>query len=76
VLSIYLYTLKSLIIRGFDGKVKVWSVDTNSCVATQTEATAAVYCVQWIRRSSGIGEGFVTGGVNKSLYYYFETSGE
>ena len=62
--------------RSFDGKVKVWSVDTGTCVATQNEATAAVYAVQSIQRGSGIGEGFVAAGGNKSIYYYRETTGE
>ncbi|KAF8533740.1 WD40-repeat-containing domain protein [Trichophaea hybrida] len=65
-----------LISGSFDGKVKVWSVDTFSCVATQNEATAAVHTVQSIPRGSGIGEGFVAAGANKNIYYYRETTGE
>ncbi|KAI5841299.1 WD40 repeat protein [Tricharina praecox] len=65
-----------LISGSFDGKVKVWSVDTGSCVATQNEATAAIHTVQSIPRGAGIGEGFVAAGANKSIYYYRESAGE
>lgn len=62
--------------RSFDGKVKVWSIDTFSCVATQSEATAAIHAVQSIPNGSRIGQGFVAAGANKSIYYYRETTGE
>ena len=64
------------ILRCFDGKVKVWSVDTFSCVATQNEATSSIYAVQSIPRGTGIGEGFVATGASRSIYYYRETTGE
>jgi len=65
-----------LLSGSFDGKVKVWSIDTCVCVATQNEAVAAVNAVHWVQKGSGMGEGFVTAGADKSLYYYRETSGE
>jgi hypothetical protein len=45
-------------------------------VATQSEATSAIHAVQTIPNGSGIGQGFVAAGANKSIYYYRETTGE
>ncbi|KAG0641622.1 WD40-repeat-containing domain protein [Tuber brumale] len=59
----------------FDGKVKVWSTDTKTCVATHTENDKALYGVKWIPKSSGIGEGFLTAGANGKLCFYREATG-
>ncbi|PWW72438.1 WD40 repeat-like protein [Tuber magnatum] len=59
----------------FDGKVKVWSTDTKTCVATHTENDKALYGVKWIPKSSGIGEGFFTAGANGKLCFYREATG-
>ncbi|KAI5819409.1 WD40-repeat-containing domain protein [Pyronema omphalodes] len=59
-----------------DGKVKVWSVDTFQCVATQNEASLGIYSVQTIPKGSGIGDGFIAVGANKSIYYYRESAGD
>ncbi len=34
--------------RSFDGKVKVWSMDTRTCVATYTEMDKAVWSAKWL----------------------------
>ncbi|TGZ85573.1 WD40 repeat-like protein [Ascodesmis nigricans] len=65
-----------LVSGSFDGKVKVWSMETRSCVATQSEATASVYAVQWLPKGVSGGEGFVSAGANRTLAFYRETSGE
>lgn len=51
-------------------------VETGSCVATQSEATAAVHRVHSIPRGTGIGEGFVAARSDGHIDYYRETTGE
>ncbi|RPA90640.1 WD40 repeat-like protein [Choiromyces venosus 120613-1] len=59
----------------FDGKVKVWSTDSKTCVATHTENDKALYGVKWIPKSSSIGEGFLTAGANGNICFYREATG-
>jgi superkiller protein 8 len=49
-----------------DGRVKVWDFEQKSCVATQTESNTTVWSAKWQRAS----DGFITGGADKSLYWY------
>lgn len=49
-----------------DGRVKVWDFEQKTCVATQTESNSSVWSAQWLRQS----DGFITGGVDKGLYWY------
>ncbi len=41
--------------RSFDGKIKVWSIDTRSCVATHSETDQAIWSVKWLPLLGGRG---------------------
>jgi WD40 repeat protein len=60
--------------RSFDGKVKVWSIDTRNCVATHSETEKAVWSVRWLPKV-GRSEGFATAGANRSISFYREATG-
>lgn len=60
--------------RSFDGKVKVWSMDTKACVATQSETEKPVWSVKWLPKI-GKSEGFATAGANRSIAFYREATG-
>ncbi|KAF7595736.1 hypothetical protein BBP40_004867 [Aspergillus hancockii] len=68
------HTGEYLLSGSFDGKVKAWSVDTRSCVATHSEADRAVWNVKWLPKI-GKSEGFVTVGANRSISFYREATG-
>lgn len=59
----------------FDGKVKVWSVNTKTCVATHSETDKALYSVKWVPKALGVPEGFVTAGANCRISFYREATG-
>ena len=61
-------------IRAFDGKTKVWSIETRSCVATHSETDKAIWAVKWLPKV-GRGERFAAAGGNKSISFYREASG-
>lgn len=63
-----------IITRSFDGKVKVWSIDTKTCVATHSETEKAVWSVKWLPKV-GRSEGFATAGANRSIAFYREATG-
>ena len=58
----------------FDGKVKVWSIDNKSCVATHSETEKAVWSVKWLPRKEG-SKAFATAGANRSVAFYREATG-
>lgn len=60
--------------RSFDGKVKVWSIDTRTCVATHSETEKCVWSVKWLPKI-GKTEGFATAGANRSIAFYREATG-
>lgn len=64
-----------LLSGSFDGKAKVWSTDTRTCVATHNEDGGPLNAAVWMR-TPGVGEGFVTAGTNRRICFYRETSGE
>ncbi|KAK3114988.1 Ski complex subunit Rec14 [Teratosphaeriaceae sp. CCFEE 6253] len=65
-----------LLSGGYDGKVKVWSMERRECVATQTESEKCLWAVKWLPKSaSARNETFVTGGAGKTLAFYREASG-
>ncbi|OJJ38580.1 hypothetical protein ASPWEDRAFT_105493 [Aspergillus wentii DTO 134E9] len=63
-----------LLSGSFDGKVKVWSIDTRSCVATHSETEKAVWSVRWLPKA-GKTQGFATAGANRSISFYREATG-
>lgn len=63
-----------LLSGSFDGKVKVWSVDQRTCVATHSETEKALWCVKWLPKT-GRSETFATAGANRSISFYREATG-
>lgn len=65
-----------LVSCGYDGKVKVWSMERRECVATQTETEKCLWGVKWlVQGPKARNEVFVTGGAGKGLSFYREASG-
>lgn len=58
----------------FDGKVKVWSVDTKMCVATHSETEKTIWSVKWLPKTART-EGFATAGANRNISFYREATG-
>ncbi len=58
----------------FDGKVKVWSIDTRQCVATHSETDKTLWSVKWLPKT-GRSESFATAGANRSISFYREATG-
>ncbi|KAM3082790.1 Ski complex subunit Rec14 [Clarireedia jacksonii] len=69
------YTGEYLVSGAWDGKVKVWNVETRTCVATHSETDKALWCVKWLPKIQGRSEQFVTAGANGSLSFYREATG-
>ncbi|KAJ5489592.1 Meiotic recombination protein rec14 [Penicillium diatomitis] len=63
-----------LLSSSFDGKVKVWSIDTKMCVATHSETEKAVWSVKWLPKTAR-SESFATAGANRSVAFYREATG-
>lgn len=63
-----------LLSSSFDGKVKVWSMETKTCVATHSETDKAVWNAKWLPKV-GKTEGFATAGANRSIAFYREATG-
>ena len=63
-----------LLSGSFDGKVKVWSIDTRHCVATHSETDKTLWSVKWLPKT-GRSESFATAGANRSISFYREATG-
>ncbi|PYH47689.1 SKI complex subunit WD repeat protein SKI8 [Aspergillus saccharolyticus JOP 1030-1] len=63
-----------LLSGSFDGKVKVWSIDTRACVATHSETEKSIWSVRWLPKI-GRSEGFATAGASRSISFYREATG-
>ncbi|KAL6714930.1 Ski complex subunit Rec14 [Lecanora helva] len=63
-----------LLSGGYDGKVKVWSIDQRTCVATHSETEKTIWSAKWLPKV-GRNEGFATAGANKSISFYREATG-
>ena len=63
-----------LLSSSMDGKVKVWSIDQKTCVATHSESDQGIWTVKWLAKT-GRSEGFATAGSNQSISFYREASG-
>lgn len=63
-----------LLSGSMDGKVKVWSIERNACVATHSETDKALWTAKWLPKT-GKSEMFCTAGANRSLTFYREATG-
>ena len=63
-----------LLSGSFDGKVKVWNVETRTCVATHSERGKTLWSVKWLPKT-GRSEAFATAGANRSISFYREAAG-
>lgn len=63
-----------LLSGSMDGKVKVWSVERNACVATHSETDKALWAVRWLPKTFK-SEMFCTAGANRSISFYREATG-
>ncbi|KAK2625336.1 hypothetical protein QTJ16_005705 [Diplocarpon rosae] len=63
-----------LLSGSFDGKVKVWSIDQRTCVATHSETDKCLWSVKWLPKT-GRSEAFATAGANRSISLYREATG-
>lgn len=68
------HTGEYLLSGSMDGKVKVWSIDLKTCVATHTETDKEIWAVKWLPKV-GRNEGFATAGSNRSIAFYREATG-
>ncbi|RAO65294.1 uncharacterized protein BHQ10_001306 [Talaromyces amestolkiae] len=68
------HTGEYLLSGSFDGKVKVWSIERRTCVATHSENDKAVWSVKWLPKI-GRTEGFATAGASRSISFYREATG-
>ncbi|KAJ5936974.1 WD domain protein [Penicillium verhagenii] len=63
-----------LLSSSFNGKAKVWSMDTKLCVATQSYSEKALWSAKWLP-SNGRSAAFVTAGASQNLAFYREATG-
>ncbi|KAI4156718.1 MAG: hypothetical protein LQ340_000032 [Diploschistes diacapsis] len=69
------FTGEYLLSGAFDGKIKVWSIDTRNCVATHTETDKTIWAVKWLPKATGKSEMFAAAGANRSISFYREATG-
>lgn len=69
------YTGEYMLSAGWDGKVKVWNVETRQCVATQNEGTKTVWSCTWLPKVSGRAESFAAAGASRCISFYREATG-
>jgi len=63
-----------LLSGAWDGKVKVWSVESGTTVATHNESEKTVWAVKWLPKV-GRNESFATAGANRTISFYREAAG-
>lgn len=68
------HTGEYLLSGSLEGKVKVWSIDQRTSVATHSETDKAIWSVKWLPKV-GRNEGFATAGSYRSIAFYREASG-
>ncbi len=69
-----------LLSGAMDGKFKVWSIETKTCVTTHAETETALWSVRWLPRTGkGVdllrGERFCAAGANRSISVYRDANG-
>jgi superkiller protein 8 len=63
-----------LLSGSFDGKAKVWGMETRTCVATHGESDTTIWSAKWLPKM-GRTEMFAVAGAGKSISFYREASG-
>ncbi|KAK0653354.1 Meiotic recombination protein rec14 [Lasiodiplodia hormozganensis] len=63
-----------LLTGSFDGKAKIWSIETKACVATHSESDKTLWSVKWLPKTHRA-EMFAVAGAGKSISFYREASG-
>jgi len=70
------HTGEWLLSGSFDGRVRVWSVETGACVATHFERDQTIWAVRWLPKPPGRApEGFCAAGARGAVTFYREASG-
>lgn len=70
------HTGEWLLSGSFDGRVRVWSVETGACVATHSESDETIWAVRWLPKPPGRApEGFCAAGARGAVTFYREASG-
>jgi len=69
------HTGEYMLSAGWDGKVKVWNVETRQCVATQHESAKTIWSCTWLPKVSGRSESFAAAGASRSISFYREATG-
>ena len=64
----------TVLYRSFDGKAKIWSIETKACVATHSESDKTLWSVKWLPKTHRA-EMFAVAGAGKSISFYREASG-
>lgn len=66
----------------YDGKCKIWKLESRLCVATQSESNAPLMDGAWYKKTwganvvGGFNQGIVTVGAEKAVRWYREASGQ
>ncbi|KAJ5740942.1 hypothetical protein N7493_000814 [Penicillium malachiteum] len=70
------FTGEYLLSSSFDGKVKVWNIETKACVSTQAQNDQVVWSTKWFVKSvNGKSDAFAMAGADKNILFYREASG-
>ncbi|EHA56827.1 hypothetical protein MCOR27_005743 [Pyricularia oryzae] len=72
------HTGEYLLSGSFDGRVRVWSIEAATCVATHSESDETIWAVKWLPKPAGnprAAESFCAAGARGSITFYREASG-
>ncbi|TLD25375.1 hypothetical protein PspLS_05984 [Pyricularia sp. CBS 133598] len=72
------HTGEYLLSGSFDGRVRVWSIEAGTCVATHSESDETIWAVKWLPKPAGnprAAESFCAAGARGSITFYREASG-
>jgi superkiller protein 8 len=70
-----------LLSTSYEGKSKVWWMESRACVATQNDTTDPLFAGCWLQKGwgtaviGGVNQGFATVGADTSLRWYREAAG-
>ncbi|ANB14002.1 SKI complex subunit WD repeat protein SKI8 [Sugiyamaella lignohabitans] len=70
-----------LLSASYDGRSRVWWLESRQCVAAQNDSSQPLFGCKWLKKGWGVGvigginQGFATVGVDKTLRWYREAAG-